>query len=358
MIPIFLILQSGSTTPEAVLARYAAFANAHPELEVRYSATRGKSRAEGFVRFHRNKRLLFECNYKGDKYVLSVTEAGAREYDVATKTYDEYPFPGVIEVSGSHISGLQGVIPSFMLSADLRRAVPSKAKFKLDPPPAGGGDQISSDFQTMMGKGHVDIVVDPTGRIQKWHSVSEAQMGPKIESTWTFSGYKPSANLPLSAFVRDLPLGFTPYSIPRLLPSVAVGQPAPNGKWIDHAGKSTNLSAEIAGRPKLLALLGSDCVPSSQALASLDALRAKVGVVRLTNATTRAEAAKLGSDALFDPNGRSFKQFATPATPMFFLVDRTGKVVNAWMGFDAADPKAFEDQVSTAVDKLAPGSKD
>jgi hypothetical protein len=94
--------------------------------------------------------------------------------------------------------------------------------------------------------------------------------------------------------------------------------------------------------PFLLAIL-DDSAPSKLAALSLAKLGSQIPV----------EIVAAGQ--LTDPDGSRMKKLGAPGSPMFYLVDGTGKVRHLWFGFHRGDDATFRSEVVGAAS--APVSK-
>jgi hypothetical protein len=100
-------------------------------------------------------------------------------------------------------------------------------------------------------------------------------------------------------------------------------------------------------------LTSPDSVPGERAVKALRIWRAKLeekGVVVAVGSD--AKSADEASGRLINPGGHCLAEMSAPATPMFFLVDASGKLRNLWMGIAPGKERAVQAEVFTAVSKL------
>ncbi len=341
---------SAQSEVTGVLDRLAAFAKAHTRISVDFVANEDKRTfAKGALLLDRNHRMLFTTKWGPSDYSLSITEKGLVDIEVATAMYDEQPYTHV-GMYPSKISKSSLFIPPCLLVPDVRNLFPKTAHTVYVGKKAEGGvslETIKIDFPTQAGTCEFTISADSEGQILTWRTFTTGMMG-NDDKTWNFSNLKSTGELPVSRFVRDIPNGYVPFSVPKMIDPVTVGDKVPVGVW---SGKDGNqaLQSLMGGKKAFIAILGTDCDPSKGAIASLAHIGKGVHVITLTNAGSASAARQISADALFDPTGKVLAAFHIGATPTFFLVDGSGKVTNAWMGYDPDAAATFETEVSDAL---------
>jgi hypothetical protein len=349
---LLLLARDGSL--DSVLARYTAAMKAMPSFEVQsnFRSLHGTVSAD-FV-LDGKKRLLYDAkSFDGEHYILSVAPPRYREVDLATRVYEEYPYPGGAYVFPSRISELPATIPSWLRSPTIRQMMQPKAKLTLQGSQVIGGvtyDDIHGVYKDAMGTATYDILVPPSGLIYSFHKVSQSVMG-RSDETWLISGYKSAAHISSSRFDNRIPDGFMPYVLPDRYAVVPAGRKLNLQGWVD---SSTGRAwSKQAGKPLLFIVAGADSLPCKRAIAEIGKWRpvlAKSGVqvAIASDEASRSEAKGL----LYDPDQRSIRSMDIPSTPMFFLVDRGGTLRNLWLGFSPSSAGKLQSDVLNAVKAL------
>lgn len=320
MVPMLALLAFPPSGPDT---RFDAFMKAHPTFTAVVDVAQGRSSLRTTIWIERPaKRLRFEAKGAGTDFGLSSTEKGYFEVNRVQRVYDEHEPLGRLTHYGSRISGAMGAFPNFLLAGS------TKAVFQdLKVTANARGDELSATFETERGKGQIHMGIDAQGRPVRYEI--ESPMGHIIWTLVSFSDMKGG----LAATYRPLPMGYVPYALPEIPFPLAIGSAFPLRGW-RQGNRSVDLST---AKGLLVAVLGSDCPPSASVRPSLARLEKQVPV------------AIVGPNGLSDPSGALLKKLSPPGTPMFYLVDRSGKVSKLWFGFDAQKAKDWEADVVASV---------
>jgi len=354
MTSVILYLLLKDQAIDAVLARFAPAMKTMPSFEVQIVLHNKRGNVKADLVLDGKKRLFYHADAgSGYDYTLAISPAGYREVEGKGKSYDEYPYPGELHLYTSRISPLSATLPAWLGVGDLHRLIPANAKLASEGTEEVNGilcDKISAKFSDKMGKMSLEFSIAKSGLVYRYHSVMDSMQG-HTDDTWTFSGYRPLSSISASRFETRIPDGYMPFSVPdRNIPVEIDKKPDLNG-WVDSkSGKPWN---PAAGKPVLFVLTGTDSLPSKRAIVALNswrsALRAKgVEVAIASNEPTRAAANGL----LYDPSQKSVHALDFPASPMFALVDSTGKLRNLWMGFVPSEAGKLKADLLNAVSAL------
>lgn len=312
-------------------ARYDAFMKARPAFvaTVEVSAA-GHVLGTGTLRVARPHLLRFDAKGAAFDYSAASTPEAYVDLDRAQKTYDERPSTGGFRMYGSRVNGFaQGLLPSFLLPGT---AVAALGGVKPTAATVKEGDELHSTSQTPMGPVDFRLVVGPQGQPLRFSVSGAIPGGGKV---WRVVSIASASSDP-APFRVVPPLGYTPFALPDLPIPLGIGEPAPLVGW-RKGGQSLDLNEPDRGRPRLLAVLGTDSPPSAAARPFLIELGRSMPVLLLEKG------------GIEDPSGALMRKLSPPGTPMFYLVGADGTVKKLWFGFDPAKGKAWEDEVKAAA---------
>jgi hypothetical protein len=261
-------------------------------------------------------KLYYHLVWGPEDYTYTIHNGMATEIDKNNKVYDEYGVPGWFA------------------------------------PEANGSDWMSSYFPAVFISDQVLLppnCFDASGHVAKYGIASGDQEAPK-RNVLTFSNYKFDAAVPDSKFTVPVPAGLSAFSTPRNAPPLQIGEALPNLHLIDSSGRPQDLIRALGGKPALVALLDQHCSPS---MASIPLLKETKGVpVIVLNGGGGKGLNTAPLTSYFDPAGTIPHALRAPMTPLYYLVDGTGKITNVWYGYDRDDPSKFSKQISEAVAEM------
>lgn len=172
--------------------------------------------------------------------------------------------------------------------------------------------------------------------------------------------------LPLLAFVTIgiiLAIGLDPTRDPSALPSALIGKPAPEFKLPPIAGRDTDglARSDLGGRPMLVNVFASWCVPCRIEHPILNRLAAQGVVVQAINykdapADALAWLAELGDPfgrVGSDRDGRVGIDFGVYGVPETYVLDREGRVVYRHVG--PLQPRDVERTILPLLGRLSAG---
>jgi hypothetical protein len=261
----------------------------------------------------RPNKLYYHLTWGKDDYTFTVVNGRATEVDLGKKVYDEYAVPG-----------LTG--------------------------PAGNSSDFNSFFPAVFVREEVVLPAqsfDDSGHL-KAYAIGSGAQGDK--NVITFSDYKLNAPIPDSKFVPNIPAGLTAHQIPQPAPPIQIGSSLPDLRLVDNSGKPATLVQAIGGKHAIVAYLDSTCQPSVSALAALQKIKGTQVVV--LDASPKGNLKTGSLPAYHDPKGSIGAAIRAPMTPLMFLVDSRGNVVNVWYGFDRRNPKKLAGQLTQALADL------
>jgi hypothetical protein len=363
-----LLLLSQATPWKAAFARYTAYRHANPVISADWSiSTRGKEVSHGTILLQGEKRVLFKSLAPADPYSLSETEKGVIELQSSNQVYDEFPpQPRIVALESRISGGTQFLpLPLFREVIDTSRTeYSSDGQESIDGMPV---DVVKWSVAVEGGSLKYRIFIDSKGRIVKM-TRQRVSDGPGVKMVphmspfknedplnavvWRITNYQSKSSLPLTAYYTPLPMGYVPYAIP---PSSSIGievdMPFPAMTWKE-AGKVVDFKAISAGKPALLLVTAPDCAPSHEAISNLGLIRhAASGAVFKAVSLSRTAAGASGLP--FDSNGKIQNAFGETSTPLFVLIDKSGKVANLWTGYDPNSQTKFEKEIESAIKTLS-----
>lgn len=323
-----------SAPVEDILARYASFRSKAPAFQVNY-------RSYGIaceLLLDRKQRMRFRAKSPKVDYLCVVSNEKMRDMDLIARQYDE--LEGVpVGPPPSRMANVGPIFPGWVFYQDLRKIFNGGAKFvSLGKRTVGAvtGEAVRATVK-MDGNTHTaEFLFDAAGIPRQAILSGVTQMrGYRFEYT---VDRMVAANPQPSQFTFAIPDGFTPHALDTTFGPVGVGQPFPMKGW--KSAKGGNL--DLAGRLKsggIVAILGKDSEPSQKARTSISrAIQSKLNVVVLADAPMTAVD---GYDA-----GGALSALMAPSTPLFYRVDRSGKITAVWLGYDSAKAKQFERELA------------
>lgn len=337
MLTILILLSCNQNSAGDLLDHYVAFRKRSPFLEARFKVKAGAQECTGHSISSGSTRLKYEMVAPGLNFQSSVGPDGAIDLNLIDQEYDELPGKPRIKALGSNLSIAPDLFPTFLLADDLRKL--SQAPFK-----SAGPNHLTSHLASGESTLDLDIVMAEDGGIQSFGLESKSIAGER-HLKWVFSTFTPVAGLTSKSFELPIPVGYIPYSLPNREGPLAVGVRFPAEGWRDRGGKTMALLTSLGPKGGLVALLSSDSDPSTASRKSLARIKEQVPLVVL------GDSASVSADG-YDPSGKLLSTVSAPATPLFALLDGTGKIRKLWMGYDAENPAPFESAVKTEFAKL------
>jgi hypothetical protein len=321
---------------DKALDRYVALRRNAPALTVAFTYRDAK----GNLLFEPRKRYRFELKGKRVDYVAVIDRGMFRDFDHLDREYDEFEVPGPVPPP-SRINEVGSVFPRWVGYDDLRSLAPPRTPFKeMGPQKVGArtGDRVKADFRDPNGGSHtVDLVIDAEGRPLRVLLAGQAFDG-NYRDEWSVSAFRKHAPADPARFSLGVPDGYSPFALDGRGGPVGVGSTLPASGWKAPSGQSYDLRKALP-QGGIVAILSTEGNPSRHARESVARLRkAGVKVVVLADSSAR------DVDA-FDPSGKVMDSLDVPALPLFYRVDRTGKVQAVWMGYDRAKAAEFERDV-------------
>ena len=337
MMPFFFALLTHAESGDAVVARNSQAMRRMPTFEVQYvSKVSLRPDIQGDLILDQGKRLYCHSTAPGIDYKISITPQLYREVDERVRMYDEYPYVGGDQLYPSRISPIQKTMPMWLTAHGVQNLIPRTTKFtyvKKSPVNGRGCDHIRAVITGPMGGGTMDIDIAADGLVYRMDQVTTSPEGSS-EQIWEFKKYTPLKSLGASRFTLRVPDGFVPYALNVNAGPAKIGTKLNLSGFVDSkTGKAWPVPTE---RPLIVLVAGSDSAPSSSAVRQFSKWQAQIRQAGGTLAIVSEAASAAEADGLpYNPSQKSIEQLAAPATPTMYLVDRAGKVVNLWMGFDS-----------------------
>lgn len=338
-----------------VLARFAKAMQGMPRFEVKTTfVSPGRPVVRANFVIDRRDRMFYHADGVGVDYTLSISPAGYREIDKKLHIYDDLPYQGPVHINASRISPWYKTLPSWITAPSLQALLPRGSKFSHTGSGTVGGhkcDHLHSSFSVMGMRGTLDVDVAESGLVYKYRSISDSSNEGHVDVAWTFSDYVKAASYPQSKFENRVPDGYVPFSLPEEAGPIVVGQKPRLGPWIDSStGRSWRAPA---GKPVLYLVAGHDSAPSERVVRVASKWRQSLSGQGVTLALVSDSGSSKGAGGLlYDPSLKNIDVLAAPATPLFVLLDSSGKVTNLWLGFEPANAQKLRSDISKAIADL------
>ena len=105
-----------------------------------------------------------------------------------------------------------------------------------------------------------------------------------------------------------------------------------------------------SSRPLLILVAGTDSPPSDAAVRQLSLWSGEIRQAGGTLAIiSESKSASEAHGLPFSPSQAAIEELSAPATPTMFLINREGKVVNLWMGYDATTKEKLRADILKAL---------
>jgi len=355
MTSLILALVLRDDRADAAFGRFVKAMAAMPSFEVHLVSkfTGRKDLTADMVVDHR-KSLLFDSITPVGKFVLTISPKGYREVDWYSKSYDEFPYPGLIHVFESRLlPKLPATIPTWVLSPDLRQNFPRDNKFVYVRSETVAGhacDVVETKVKTLEGTATVDFSIAANGLVYRNYRTLETATG-HMEMSYLFGEYTPLKSVSPSRFENRIPDGFMPHSLPDRDYPPEVGKQVKLQGWVQsNTGKAWSPNP---GKPVLFMIVNQGSLPSERAIDALkgwreDLIKRGVTVAVGSDATAVGKAGGL----LWNPGNTNPLVAGVPATPLLYLIDASGVLRNIWMGFVPNEASKMRDDVLKAVSVL------
>jgi len=354
MTSLILMMVLRADQADAAINRYVNTMRAMPtyEVQVTYSA-KGKEPIHADLIMDRRTQLLYHVTTSNDDYKLSVSQLGYREVERYTRTYDEFPYNGSAKLYESRISPYFKTLPSWLNAPSIRNLAPSGMAFAVVRQETVSGhrcDFIRANFSTQFGTGTTECDIADNGLLYRMHRIMVA-MGKRTDETWEFANYVKASSFSLARFANPVPDGFSPYALNSVEGPAMIGtKPSLDGFANPSSGSRWSVPTT---RPLLLLIAGHDSLPSEKAVRQFaswkNQLQSAGASLAVVSDATSAEMAK---GLPYSLDQKAIEQLAPPATPMLYLLNKSGKITNLWMGFDSSDAAKLRADVLQAIESM------
>lgn len=284
-------------------------------------------------------KIFYSFKWKGIDFEFVANDKGAWDADLAAKTYNETPewgwyYPYSIESDAPMI-----YTPGFLMDGTLHTE-------KIGALAVIGHETINGVEAVKLGDrsglSKAVLYVDHNGKpLRSVTFRGHIQITADIKSL-VINGPEPS-----SLFTYNPPLGFQSFTVPLTLRPIGIGDKFPVSGW-----KSAGLAEMFAQKPTLVVVTEEGCEPSAKSAAALANIgkRGTLNVAVVSLSPNGGVPSSLSQfPKFYDAAGRLDKAIGAPATPLFYLIDKDGKVAKVWMGFDPGKADEFEKDVADSA---------
>ena len=348
---MLLLLKDGSV--DAILKRCTVTMRGMTRYEVQSTSTLNGQSVKGLLVLDSQARLIYRATQGANSYTLSITPAGYREVEQASRMYEDFDYPGRVRLYASRLSPLFKTLPNWLLGVNPSRLFPANSPVKVVGTETIDGktcDKLQATSSGPMGSGVYDLSVAQSGLIYRYHSRVQTPNGLD-EKEWTLSGYRTLSSFSPTEFSNPIPDGFVPFALPDHYGPVEIGKPLYLRGWF--ASKTKQPWNPKSGQAVLFVLTGADSLPCKRAVKALTGWASQIKSKGVDLAIGIDEVNQADAKGfLYDPDKRSLKEMGAPSTPMFYLVDGKGVVRNLWMGFDNDKADKFLSDLLAAIASL------
>lgn len=272
---------------------------------------------------------------------FAANEKGGLELEKTSQSYDTYPAMSKFYAPPSRMSSvIHESVPRFLLDGNFKNFFPGSANISVkSKQPVGGAvaDLLESSGQMQGAKYSMKVWVDTSGKVLKSYSRVESMEGVR-QTEYALTNYVVNKPIPAQTFTTKIPLGYSPYALEAANTAIESGQSFPLGNYASASGGSKSLRTLLNGKNGLVLFVDPEFHSNPAVLKSVQALTGKVPNSRLVVISTAKDAAAArnlgGADALYDPKGSELAKINLAGAPMLYLLDKHGKVVLAFLGFD------------------------
>jgi hypothetical protein len=336
------------------LVREAKTLQADIELHVSNQLLVGR----GTIKMKRPSHLLFEMKWGPSDYSFHIASEEAVAIERSQKRYREYGSIGRYFIPENDFAATpQYGMPLPLLAGSIRSLTPPDVGFRWDRTDNVGGETVDvlvATFQTEGGPSTVVAKIAGDGRLVEYSS--SAGSGPGEQTIRrVLSNYKLNADLPDASFLKPVPTGFVPQTLPGDSFPINVGEKMPWEGWTA-VGEAPPLPASASGKVTLVGITDVGCEPSIRAARTFATLAEQVKG-KGGNAVALWLSPSAPSESIFrtvpnyvDPSGKVAALLRAPGTPMFLLVSPRGTVTRIWLGFDPSQTAAFMADVMAWAD--------
>lgn len=355
MSPILLValaLNQGPDPAHAAIKRFADYWAAHPKFSVDIDAEivgfPGHGAAKLSVSMPTSMR--FDVKWGNLDYTLAMNPSDAIEIERHSQEYNEIvPEPKLFIPASVFAGFLPSVVPINVMDHNLLGEWPKSVKIEHIGVESIGGVNTEHLRLTALDSRDLgsiaDASVDSVGRLARYEMVRKTPNGV-LHTTLLFTNYLVEPVFDSATFHLDAPIGYVPFAIPGNVDPIAAKESLPRvALTAVSSGKRVDLKSILAGKKTLLAVTNPDSAPSMALMGTMSPILAEVKaasgrVVVISESTDRAVAKKSGA-AYYDSDGKSLAAFKIPGTPILYLVDAKGTLIQAWYGFDPTQKANF-----------------
>lgn len=341
---------------DASLDRMNQFFIQHPSFEVNLKATTSTGQtASGHLAEERPSKMAFTLSFPDTTYTMYCDGDRVLEASSAAKMYDDYVGNGKLWMPDAPfvVTDWRMVVPVPLFVMDFHRFFPNNAKFEMDAPSAIDGSQADVVKVTFShGRARYTLRLYLTAEGRPIRQRFEPENGPWIQ--YELTDFKAKSFQASTFRLRTTP-GWRAYELPWAPSPLRMDQKLPSARIVQGATSSKVSLALAVGAPGLLAVVDpawSSSATGKEALGKVTAMLKKYGGGKAVLLSDQVGKNPRGS-MYYDPTGEALKILHAPGTPVFFVINREGKIERLFMGYDPRD-RHFLPELKQAITQ--PGS--
>lgn len=345
-----LLIQAPSTNP---IDRFAALMRAHPSFTVKFTVQFTGQRGPWNGEFATTAPTVWRCGFQQGVQGAAIVRNGsvACEFDDFGRLFAvvrTQPEPNLIESVMFPWSNYALPVPLMLRS--ITATFPPTLKPVIGPPAADGTALVSVDAKDRQGELRLRYWIAADGRLLRCDIHVQSPEGT-VDQSFKFNAYSWERPKP-SLFDTSIPVGYTPFLLPRPAGSADPERSLRLGSWQTSDGKLADLDRKIEGKATVVALLDPESSVSRRAGAYLPGLASQLNGKAKVVALVAGAPGSIEVDgiaAYYDPSRKAFDAIVAPGYPAYYLLDSTRKPIRAWMGDIPARRAAMFKEIVEAV---------
>ncbi|MBI1756765.1 MAG: hypothetical protein HY248_05575 [Fimbriimonas ginsengisoli] len=359
MIAFLAVLAPPDAPAILAIERFSTFMRGLPQAEVQVAVktSRMPQGGEGRILISRPGDCAYRLTFGKERFEFGQSHGECVEVYTPTHGFDDYLTAPEIESPSFRMSGIgmRLAYPDYIALGSIRAALSKGASYRYGGRSKTGGtpvDLVNVVLNTPAGTRYAKLFLADDGRLLRDEETWDF-IGGRLTRTLEIKSYKLNANSATAQFAIKVPRGFSPFTTPPEPQPLGLDNALPSGSVVEFGSGRRKPVADAVGKPGLLVVTDPAWAASTigaQALAEAGKLLAEFrGNVTLLAATRGPSA--LPTDFLYDPTGAVLAALSPPGYPMFYLVDKEGKIERMWLGFNPKETKLMMREMRGALEK-------